>query len=174
MVTPVSGPPALPPDFPHGTAGCPGPQPVWRDHGSVASWAQKPNGTPRVNGSAPMPWIRPSTITTAPPQNGGRSASPTAAAPRRVHRRPPGPHDYRHRTHRLVGPRHTATTLMITTARHSRRKCPDCHRPWPLPRDRVPSPACSPSGTWHRSPMARNLDDGAGCRCSVMPMASGY
>ena len=66
---------------------------------------------------APMPWMRRSTITTVPPHTCGSSASPAAGHPRRVHRRPPGPHDRRRRPHRLVGPRHTATTPTITTAR---------------------------------------------------------
>ena len=84
----------------------PGPRPGWLEHGTVASWAPKPErraAHERVSAyhqaqlaellshigqrpaatvaarSTPMPWMRPSTTTTVPPQNCGSSASPAAA-----------------------------------------------------------------------------------------------
>ena len=124
----------------------PGPRPVWLEHGTVASWARKPNGAPRMNGPAPttkgnwpscsatrgsdrpLPQRRDRRLCRGgddPPLPRCRRRTvevllcPRRRHPRRVHRQPPGPHDYRRTGHRLMATRHTRATPMITTVRRS-------------------------------------------------------
>jgi hypothetical protein len=175
----VSGPGTAAPTPHICTAGKPGPRPGWRQRGTVASWAPKPE---RRAAQEPVSACHQAQLAgllshigaaTGRYRAGEIGADAVDETIHHYHRAAAalwtfcfarGGGTHAEFTAGLPG-RMTAgaktidwqeratprPTPIITTTRRSRRECPGCHRSWPLPQ-RLSAQSRPPSRTWRHSP----------------------